>query len=137
MLPSYEKILQAAKDVLPDHEDSGERFVIPNVRGHVQGNKTIISNIIDIAKTLGRKPEHMVKFLNKELATKGQIRNNLLIFNTKVPAKNVNERIQQYAEIYVLCKECGKPDSKLEKRGDVPFMTCHACGAKYPIKSKI
>lgn len=137
MLPSYEEILQAAKKELPDVEDGGERFSIPKVRGHVQGNSTIISNIIDIAKTLRRKPEHMIKFLNKELASKGGLRGTLLAFNTKIPSTKINEKIQQYTDNFVICKECGKPDSSLSKKGDVVFLSCHACGAKYPLKSKI
>jgi translation initiation factor 2 subunit 2 len=49
----------------------------------------------------------------------------------------LNNAISKYAETYVICKECGKPDTKIVKKGNFPFLKCLACGAQNPIKSKI
>ena len=54
-------------------EPSSERFEIPKVKGHIEGTKTIISNFGQICATLRRNPEHLSKFLFKELATPGII----------------------------------------------------------------
>ena len=40
----YEKLLKEAYGKLPDIQSERSRFEIPKVRGHMQGNKTIISN---------------------------------------------------------------------------------------------
>ena len=80
----YNKLLKRAHDNLPEIVSVRERFEIPNVRGHLQGNKTIISNFQQICNTIQRDQSHLLKYLLKELATSGEIRNNLLIFNTKI-----------------------------------------------------
>ncbi|MBN2142948.1 translation initiation factor IF-2 subunit beta [Candidatus Woesearchaeota archaeon] len=133
---SYEDLLKRGKEKLPELSASAERFVIPNVRGHIEGNKTIISNFLQIAQHIGRKPEHVLKFVLKELATPGEIKKQFVVFGTKVPASRINEKIQKYFETFVSCKECGKPDTKMTKEGDVYFLKCSACGARYSVYAK-
>ena len=130
-------MLKKARQELPEVTNDSERFEIPKVRGHLQGNKTIISNFKEIATTLRRKPEHLMKFVLKELATPGSISRGFLILGSKMPASRINEKIKEYAKIFVICKECGKPDTKLLKEGSFIFMKCQACGAKHTVKSKI
>jgi translation initiation factor 2 subunit 2 len=129
----YEKLLDKARKELPETTIEKERFTIPKVIGHIEGNKTVISNFLKIAKTLGRKPEHILKFILKELATPGEIKGSFLIFGTKLPASKINDKMQLYAEKFVICKECGKPETKLTKEGSIYFIKCHACGARHSI----
>lgn len=130
----YEELLREGKKKLPEIIPKSERFSIPNIRGHVQGNRTVLSNFIQIAETLGREPEHLLKFILKELATPGEIKKTgAIIIGSKVPASRINEKIQLYAEKYVICKECGRPDTKLIREGDVLYIRCMACGSKKPV----
>ena len=131
---NYKKLLKKAKDELPESVKRAERFEIPNVKGHIEGNKTVISNFFQIASILHREPEHMLKFVLKELAAPGEFKGNLLVIGTKVNAGKINEKIRKYAQSYVLCKECGKPDTKIIKEDRINFMKCMACGAKHPVK---
>lgn len=133
----YEDLLKKAKKELPDTSESHERFETPRVSGHIQGNRTIISNFNQISSTLRREPEHVLRFILRELATPGDIKKKGLILGRKVSASMINEKIQKYVNEFVLCKECKKPDTKLIKEGRFDFMKCTACGAKYPIRSKI
>lgn len=133
----YETLLKRGREKLPTDLSSGERFEIPKVKGHLQGNKTVISNLSEIAKTMSRKLDLVVKYVEKQLATKAIIEGNFVIFNTKLSASKINERVQQFADQLVICKECGKPDTKLTKDTGVFFLKCQACGAKYSVKSRI
>ncbi|MBU0614691.1 MAG: translation initiation factor IF-2 subunit beta [Nanoarchaeota archaeon] len=134
----YQELLKKARKDLPDSVFEKERFEIPKVRGHVQGNRTILSNFVQIADTLRRPADHMLKFVLKELATPGEIkRNGSVIIGSKIQASRINERIKKYAEQFVLCSECGKPDTKIEREGGFAYVKCQACGAKYPVKAKI
>ncbi len=128
----YEDMLKKAKKELPEVKEKIERFEIPKIRGHIQGNRTILSNFTQIAQYLGRKPEHMLKYVLKELATPGEIKKKGTIIGSKVPASRINKKIRDYAEKYVICKECGKPDTKLEKEGLTIYVKCLACGARKP-----
>ncbi len=133
----YESLLDRAKAQLPEEGTSTERFTIPKVKGHIQGAKTVINNWFEIAKTLDRKPEHLLKYVQKELATPGEIIKQSVLFGSKLSATKVNEKITQYADEFVFCPSCGKPETKLSKESGVVIMTCQACGARNTVKSRI
>ena len=135
-MDNYEDLLERGKKALPETTQSKERFEVPKIRGHIQGNKTILSNFLQIAQHFGRKPEHLLKYVLKELAAPGEIKKQFVILGTKIPASRVNEKIQQYAETFVICRECGKPDTKMIKEENVYFIKCQACGARYSVYSK-
>jgi translation initiation factor 2 subunit 2 len=134
---NYEELLKKARKELPESVLKTERFEIPKVEGHIEGNKTVISNFEQIANTLGRPVEHLLKYVLRELATPGEMRKGALIIGTKVSSARVNEKIEKYTSEFVLCQECKKPDTKLIKEDRVTFLKCLACGAKHPVKSKI
>jgi translation initiation factor 2 subunit 2 len=133
----YKKLLKKAIKEMPESVKSKERFEIPKVRGHIEGSKTIISNFHQIAQALGREPEHLLKYVLKELAAPGELKPNRLIITRKVKSSSINEKIQKYANEYVICKECKKADTKLEKKEKTLFLRCLACGAQHPVKSRI
>jgi translation initiation factor 2 subunit 2 len=133
----YEAMLSRGQENLPDDTSKGSRFTIPKVKGHLQGNKTVISNLTEIAKILGRKLDFIVKYVEKQLATKAIIEGSFVIFNTKLSAAKINTRVQEFADQLVICKECGKPETKLSKDTGVYFIKCQACGAKYSVKSRV
>jgi len=130
-------MLKRAREKMPESVFEKERFEIIKVKGHVEGNKTIIINFLKIADHLHRPVEHLLKYVLKELATPGTIKFNRLIIGAKISASRINEKIRQYANEFVLCSECGKPDTKLIKEGDFLSLKCLACGAKQTVKSKI
>jgi translation initiation factor 2 subunit 2 len=134
----YEQLLHRARERLPQSVFEKERFEIPKARGHLEGNKTIITNFLQIASVLRRPADHLLKYVLKELATPGEIsKSGLLVLGTKLAASRINEKIKQYAHEFVLCPDCGKPDTEIKKEGDFSFMKCSACGSKHPVKSKI
>jgi len=134
----YEKLLQRARERLPQSVFEKERFEIPKVRGHLEGNKTVITNFLQIASTLRRQADHLLKYVLKELATPGEIyKSGSLVLGAKIAASRINDKIKQYAHEFVLCPDCGKPDTEIKKEGDFSFLKCSACGSKHPVKSKI
>jgi translation initiation factor 2 subunit 2 len=129
----YGALLERAVKNLPSSVKDSERFSVPKVRGHVQGNRTIIANFVQICDTLRREQDIVLKFILKELATPGEMKNNLLVIGSKVSASRINEKIMKYVDAYVTCKECGKPDTSIIKQNRISFLKCSACGAKYPV----
>ncbi|MBU2104898.1 MAG: translation initiation factor IF-2 subunit beta, partial [Nanoarchaeota archaeon] len=55
----------------------------------------------------------------------------------KVSSAKINPKIEQYVGEFVLCKECGKPDTELKKEDRLTFIHCLACGAKHSVRGKI
>ncbi len=119
---------------IPESVLKKERFEMPTVKGHIEGNKTIITNFQQVADTLRREHSHLLKFLLKELATPCTLTGNRLVFGRKINSKEINEKIEKYAKIYVLCKDCNKPDTQLMKEDGVLLIKCTACGAKHPVR---
>ena len=137
-MQSYEEMLdEAYKKVKRPENSNGERFEIPKIEGRIEGKKTILTNFFNIAEHLRRNPEHFQKFILRELAASGQREGERLVLNMKVPSEKINQKIEQYAKEFVLCRECGKPDTELIKQGRLLFMHCLACGAKHSVRSKI
>ena len=137
MTNDYEKLLNEAYKKIKPIKDSGERFEIPKAQGHTEGTKTILTNWTQIASTLRRDQEHILKFLLKELATSGKIKDNRVILQRKIPSGKINEKIEQYTNEFVLCKECKKPDTEIIKQDRFLFLHCLACGAKHSVRAKI
>tara|TARA_Y100000310_G_C20266387_1_gene615970 strand:+ start:161 stop:568 length:408 start_codon:yes stop_codon:yes gene_type:complete len=135
-MSNYEKLLDNAYKQVKQTDSNGSRFEIPKVEGHFEGKKTILTNFSQIASHLRRNPEHFQKFLLKELAASGQQEGDRLVLNITVPSEKINQKIEQYTKEYVLCKECGKPDTEITKEDRLNQIHCLACGAKHPV-SKI
>jgi len=133
----YDKLLDEAYKEIKVSENSGERFEIPKIEGYFEGKKTILTNFFHIANQIRRSPEHLQKFLFKDLATSGQKDGDRLILNNKIPSTKINPRIEEYIREFVLCKECNKPDTEVVKDGKISFVHCLACGAKHPVRTKV
>lgn len=133
----YEKLLEEAYTKVKAPQGNGERFEIPKVEGHFEGKKTILTNFSQIASYIRRKPEHFQKFMLKELAASGQKEGDRLVLNIKIPSAKINQKVEQYVKEFVLCRECGKPDTELIKEDRLSFINCLACGAKHSVRSKI
>ena len=130
----YEKLLDKGLKDLPESAIEKLRFEVPKAIGHLEGTKTILTNLIQIANTFNREPQHLVKFILRELGTAGDMKGGKMVLKRKIPASTINEKIRKYADEFVLCSECGKPDTKIEKEKDTAFLKCTACGVKHRIK---
>jgi len=128
-MDTYETMLDQGFQDLPEIAVTKERFEIPLVSGHHQGNRTIVVNFQPIVKVLRRDVNHFLKFLTKEVASQAKLDGPRLVFMRKVSSSLLNTKIQKYCKSYVLCKTCGKPDTKLIEENGVESIQCSACGA--------
>ena len=133
----YEELLDEAYKQVKKSNLSSERFEISKVEGHIEGKKTIWTNFSQIASYIRRSPEHFQKFMLKELASAGQREGDRLVLNNKIPSVKINQKIEQYVREFVLCKECGKPDTELIREDRMNFVHCLACGAKHSVRGNI
>ena len=136
-MESYETLLDKAYEQVKVVTKSSNRFELPPAIGQLMGKATVITNISAIATYLRRPIEHLARFLQKELAVPGKIDNDRLILNTRLNASKVNEKITAYTKEFVLCNECGKPDTELVAEKGVKYKSCLACGAKSPVRAAI
>jgi translation initiation factor 2 subunit 2 len=96
--------------------------------------RTIIHNFKEIAETLNRDPQHILKFLTGELATAAIMQETRVIFQGKFPRETVERLLQRYMETFVICPVCKRPDTRIVKEKRLSFLVCEACGAKSSVR---
>ncbi len=133
---SYEELLERALEKLADREVvKRERFEVPRVSVMREGARTTIKNFSQIAKTLNRSEDHLYKYIVKSLGTAGFVDNGRLILQGKFSESEIQKEIDDYVRLYVLCKECGSPDTEFIREERVLMIRCLACGARHPVRN--
>ncbi len=133
MADDYLSLLERAKEKLPETIEKHERFTVPEPDVFQEGKTTVVRNFGDIVDALRREPEHLVQYLLRELGTPGHVEGRRLILKAKLAPQQITDRIMSYTETFVLCSECGRPDTHINKEGRILILECEACGAHRPV----
>ncbi len=136
-LYDYDSLLNRVREAIPENIVARERFEVPKVEIIYEGKNTIIKNFMDIVKRIDRDPMHVYKYLMRELGTAGNIQGDRLILKGRVSSSLIQNRVDSYIKTYVICYECGSPDTELRKEGRVEILVCKACGAIRPVHGKV
>ncbi len=127
----YEELMKKITSVRKS--GNGDRFEPPEVDIGQQGQKTVI-NAEKLLKYINRPTVHLSKFLMHELTAPGQVDSNgRIVAGGKFSRKLVQDKINLYIKTYVICRQCGSPDTKMEKQDKNDVIKCLGCGAEYPV----
>lgn len=117
-------------------DDPEYRYKMPVVFGKVEGRgngiKTVIPNINEVALALHRPPGEVNKFFGCELGaqTSYSSDNDRAVVNgAHIDAVLIN-MLHRYIEKFVICPQCGLPETDYKIKADVIWHKCAACGAK-------
>jgi len=132
----YLSLLDRAKAQLPDTIEKHERFTVPDPDVFQEGKTTVVRNFSAIVDALRREPDHLLQYLLKELGTPGTLEGQRVIFKARLSGQQIADKILTYTETFVLCSECGRPDTHINKEGRILILECEACGAHRPVKVK-
>ena len=130
----YKALLKRARSQIPDYVFQKDRFELPEIEILIEGNRTIIRNFRELAKAVNRDEEFFAKYLLKETGSAGNLEGGRLILQRRINPDLLKSRINDFLREYVICRECGKPDTKIIKEGRVHLLKCMACGAIRPIR---
>jgi translation initiation factor 2 subunit 2 len=119
---------------MPEVSLKVERLELPQLLISTVGMRTIISNFKEIADVLDRDPQHILKFLTREMATAATYHDSRAIFQGKFRRDSFGRLLQRYMESFVICPVCKRPDTKVVKEKRLSFLVCNACGARSSIK---
>ena len=126
----YDDMLERGLEETPDIEGSSDRFDVPDPEIRQEGNVTVFENFQSTVDRLGRDDEHVVKFLQNEVGTSGHIdESGRARLTGEFDQNRVRDAIDAYVEEFVLCSECGLPDTNFERDQGVLLLRCEACGA--------
>jgi translation initiation factor 2 subunit 2 len=127
----YEEQLDKVLDETPDVEATDERFELPDTEVRQEGSVTVFENFRAVCDRLDRDPDHVLKYLQRELGTSGHIDESRRARLTgSFGSERLDRAIDAYFDAYVRCSECGLPDTRLERENGVEVLRCAACGAR-------
>lgn len=133
MEKDYKEMLNRAYENLPDIVAEVDRFQVPRAIVTRQGRRSVIQNFREIAERLQRPPEHLLKFLLRETATRGNFDGDKVVFQGRFNADSIRNLIEIYTNKYVICPVCGRPDTNVVREKRLSFLQCDACGARSSI----
>lgn len=130
----YKELLKRARSQLPPDVLERKRFEVPKPRSITIGMKTIIRNFKDICDALNRDPQHLLRYLSREMATAGTLSGSRAVFQGRFRYDTIERLVQHYTAVFVTCPVCKRPDTKIVKEKRLSFMVCEACGAKSSLR---
>ncbi|XP_032685846.1 eukaryotic translation initiation factor 5 [Odontomachus brunneus] len=116
--------------------DAFYRYKMPRIQAKVEGKgngiKTVIVNMVDVAKAIGRPPTYPTKYFGCELGAQTQFdfKNERYIVNGSHDATKLQDLLDGFIRRYVLCPACDNPETDLivsSKKGTIS-QVCKACG---------
>jgi translation initiation factor 2 subunit 2 len=133
MEKDYKTMLTRAYKNLPEVLVEEDRFQIPRAVVNRQGRRSVIQNFKEIAEGLQRSPEHLLKFLLSETATRGNFDGDKVVFQGRFNSDSIRNLVEIYTNKYVICPVCGRPDTHVIRDKRLSFLQCDACGARSSI----
>jgi len=132
----YKSLLKKVLDNSSSKKIVEDRFKLPKADVFYEGNTTVIKNFDKISDAVNREADLILKFLLGGLGTAGEIDGVRVVFQGKIPLKQIQDKISDYVDTFVMCSECGRPDTHLVKQGRTTLIRCDACGAFRSVKSR-
>jgi len=132
----YKKLLKKVLDDTSTERVVEDRFKLPKAEIFYEGNTTVIKNLDRISDAVNREPDLILKFLLGGVGTAGELEGGRVVFQGKIPAKQIQDKLIEYIDTFVMCSECNRPDTHLVKQGRTTLIRCDACGAFRSIKSR-
>ena len=133
-MPSQGAIINIAGSTPVD--DPEYRYKMPSVFGKIEGRgngiKTVIPNISEVALALHREPGEVNKFFGTELGaqTTYNADTDRAVVNGAHTDPVLQEAIKKYIDVFVLCPQCGLPETDYKIKSGCIYHKCMACGAK-------
>lgn len=110
--------------------------LIAKVEGKGNGVKTVVVNMTEVAKAIGRPPSYLTKYFGYELGaqTKTDHKNDRYIVNGSHDIKKLQDLLDRFIHKFVLCSVCNNPETELiiSVKKDTIKRGCKACGFHGP-----
>jgi len=115
-----------------DEAPGGMRRGVPELKIHIQGQKTILENFTKIVTEFKREPKHIKKYISTELGVQTKIKGDQLEIGSIIRDDTLRKTLEAYVEVYITCPKCGKPDTRFKSQSKKKVeVQCLACGNQY------
>ncbi|KAH8674076.1 domain found in IF2B/IF5-domain-containing protein [Xylariales sp. PMI_506] len=117
-------------------DDKFYRYKMPRLQVKVEGKgngiKTVVVNLSTIAQSLARPGSYVIKWFGLDLGAQTNIDppDDRWIINGAHDAETLQKSLFIFIEKYVLCDDCGNPETDISIKDDIVRKDCKACGAR-------
>lgn len=116
--------------------DQFYRYKMPKIMAKVEGKgngiKTVVVNMVEVAKALNRPPMYPTKYFGCILGAQVNYdnKNDRYIVNGSHEASKLQDLLDGFIQKYVLCANCKNPETVLavQVKKNTITTTCKACG---------
>jgi len=107
--------------------------LVAKVEGKGNGIKTVIVNMVDVAKALSRPPTYVTKYFGCELGAQTQfdIKAERYIVNGCHDGNKLQDMLDGFIKKFVLCEQCENPETVIKVKKNMIGASCKACGHTY------
>jgi len=115
-------------------QDAFYRYKMPRLQAKVEGKgngiKTVIVNMVDVARALARPPTYVTKYFGCELGAQTQfdVKAERYIVNGCHEAGKLQDMLDGFIKKFVLCEQCENPETVLKVKKNMIGASCKACG---------
>jgi len=115
-------------------QDAFYRYKMPRLQAKVEGKgngiKTVLVNMVDVARALSRPPTYVTKYFGCELGaqTNADVKNERYIVNGCHEAGKLQDMLDGFIKKFVLCEKCENPETVIKVKKQMMGASCKACG---------
>ena len=128
-MSNYEDLLTQAFETMPEVTSTHYRWSLPEPKVRSEGNVTVYENFKNTVEILNREADLVLKFLQNEFGTSANIDDTGRARLTgSFSTDRVFSVIKSFSQAYVICPDCGLPDTKLQEKNNSLMLHCEGCG---------
>jgi len=118
--------------ILKNNKDPHYRYKMPKLTAKVEGSgngiKTVITNMVAVARSIDRPPSYPLKYFGCELGAQVTMNLDQYVVNGSHDPKKLLNLLYSFIKKFVLCTKCNNPETSLTIKGDKIGQKCIACG---------
>ena len=103
------------------------RYKMPKMILSYRKNGTIITNLDELAKSLNRKSDELLKMFSWNLGTHSILKLKLL--SGSYTGDQLRDQLLKYIDEYILCETCGNPETIYILSKKKLCLQCQACSS--------
>eukprot|EP00293_Proteomonas_sulcata_P008508 CAMPEP_0184292512 /NCGR_PEP_ID=MMETSP1049-20130417/4275_1 /TAXON_ID=77928 /ORGANISM="Proteomonas sulcata, Strain CCMP704" /LENGTH=333 /DNA_ID=CAMNT_0026600311 /DNA_START=117 /DNA_END=1118 /DNA_ORIENTATION=- len=114
------------------------RYTMPCISVKVEGTtkmiKSVLVNIDDVCRAIGRPPDYLLTYLGQELSANSKIDKDKHYITGACDERQVQQLIFKFIQGYVTCGSCKNPETTVHiegsKKQKILYLTCKGCGQR-------
>lgn len=122
-------------NICRDNTDPFYRYKMPAIQSKIEGKgngiKTVVVNLSEVARALGRPPVYVLKYFGHELGALTLMKEDedRYLVNGVHDSNELQDLLDGFISKFVLCGSCKNPETEIIIKGkDDLYKDCKACG---------